>query len=175
MSAFPRGGSRRSEDVGRGVASFQADLMRPFATKRRRRGDFVHFAGYFSTSRTQERSEVNSNCQYRFVKQSDDSIRLSFATLRRNCKAPSPCCALLVRFAVCWERLGQTGLPLYWIAAAKSVAMSFIAREGKVSFECCRPYEPTRRLRSAIPTIRLGAANPTSFCGLIVQKSLPPI
>ncbi len=34
----------------------------------------------------------------------------------------------------------------YWIAAATSVAMSFIAHEGKVSFECCRPYKPTKRL-----------------------------
>jgi hypothetical protein len=56
---------------------------------------------------------------------------------------------------------GAKGLPFNWIAAATSVAMSFIAHEGKVSFGCCRPYKPTRRLslrRSRI--LRLGAAHP---------------
>jgi len=35
---------------------------------------------------------------------------------------------------------------LFLIAAAISVAMSFVAHERKVSFECCRPYKPTTRL-----------------------------
>ena len=33
-------------------------------TKRRRRRDFVHFVELFSTSRTQERSEVDSNSRF---------------------------------------------------------------------------------------------------------------
>ncbi len=35
----------------------------------------------YPTSRTEWRSEVNSNCRYRFVNGSDDSIRLSFANI----------------------------------------------------------------------------------------------
>jgi len=63
--------------------------------------------------------------------QSDDSIRLSFATSRRTAKALSPCSALLVRFGVAGSDRGK--LPFYWIAAATSGAMSFIAHEGNVS------------------------------------------
>jgi len=58
----------------------------------------------------------------------------------------SPCSAFPLRFRVAGSAL-QNGLPV--IAAATSVAMSFIAHERKVSFECCRPYKPASRLSLA--------------------------
>jgi hypothetical protein len=89
-----------------------------------------------------------------------------------NCKALSPpCSAFLVR-------LGSSGagLPFYWIAAATSVAMSFIAPEGKVSFECCRPYKQTRRLSLGRSRQFVWAPRVSdTCCSLIVQKSVPAV
>ena len=51
--------------------------------------------------------------------------------------------------------------------------MSFIAQDGKVSFECCRPYKPTRRLSLRRPRHFVWAPQtPTSCFRLVVQKSV---
>ena len=51
-------------------------------------------------------------------------------------------------------------MPFYRIAAATSVAMSLITREGKVSFECCGPYKPSRRLSLGPPRHFVWAPDP---------------
>ena len=59
------------------------------------------------------------------------------------------------------EISGGAALSLFESLPRHQWAISFIAHEGKVSFGCCRPYKPTRRLslrRSRI--LRLGAAHP---------------
>src|SRR5260370_24475664 len=68
---------------------------------------------------------------------SDDSIRLRFATSRRTAKRYRPA----AHFYCALGSLGATEAKwpaLLLDAAATSVAMSFIAHEGKVS-ECRRP------------------------------------
>ena len=68
---------------------------------------------------------------------------------------------------------GANGLPFYWIAAATSVAMSFIVHDRKVSSECRRPYKPTRRLSLERSRHFVWAPpTPTSCCRLVVQKSV---
>jgi hypothetical protein len=51
--------------------------------------------------------------------------------------------------------------------------MSFIAQDGKVSFECRRPYKPTRHLSLRRSRHFVGAPQiPTSCFRLVVQKSV---
>jgi hypothetical protein len=95
---------------------------------------FALFPGECLKLETRWRSEVNSNCRYRSVNSQTTAIRLSFATSRRTVKHYRPA-ALFYALKGRGERPGQTDLPFYWIAAATSVAISFIAHERKVSFE----------------------------------------
>jgi hypothetical protein len=117
-------------------------------------------------------SEVNSNSRYRFV-----NSQVKLCDIEANWKARSTCSALLVRFGVARSDPSKPACAFIWIAATTSVAMSFIAREGKVSFECCRPYKPTRRLSlGRSRQFALGATNPEPLVVvLIVQQSVPAV
>ena len=62
---------RRISQVGISPVAFE--LM-----KRRTCRDFAHFAGYFPTSRTQERSGVDSNSRFRCKLEDDRDARGDF-------------------------------------------------------------------------------------------------
>ena len=55
-----------------------------FDSGEKERGDFAQFCGECSTSQTRWRSEVNSNCQYRFLNNQTTNMMSGFAAPRRS-------------------------------------------------------------------------------------------
>ena len=120
-------------------------------------------AGYFGVSsksapevETRWRSEVNSNCKYRFSKLSYDSIMLGFV-IETGCEALLPDTAFLARFSFCrWKRRYQDGAASLWNPAAESVAVWRMPEKASLE-RCDSSAEPA--LFRTIKAIRLSVAN----------------
>jgi hypothetical protein len=116
-------------------------------------------------------SEVNSSFRYRFWEQSDDKHQAKALRHRDELQsAISPCSVFLVR-------LGSLGHRANWSFIGSlllhQIAMSFIAHEGKVSFECCRPYKGRPGVRASGDLDN--SSGPNILLHLIVQKSVPAV
>ncbi len=70
------------------------------------------------------------------------------------------------------EISGGAALSLFESLPRHQWEISFIAHEGKVSFEYCRQYKPPLRLSLARSRASSARRTPTSRCRLVAQKSI---